>query len=49
MGHTALQAASQNGQIDVIKLLVGQSADLEQEVGNCITRYDVMDCDIITG
>ena len=49
MGHTALQAASQNGQIDVIKLLVGQSADLEQEVGNYITRYDVMNYGIISG
>jgi len=32
MGHTALQAASQNGQIDAIKFLIGQKADLEQEV-----------------
>ena len=32
MGHTALQAASQNGQSDVVKLLIGYKADLEQEV-----------------
>ena len=32
MGHTALQAASQNGQGDVAKLLIGYKADLEQEV-----------------
>lgn len=32
VGHTALQAASQNGQSDVIKLLIGYKADLEQEV-----------------
>ena len=32
MGHTALQAASQNGQSDVVKHLIGYKADLEQEV-----------------
>ncbi|XP_072016181.1 E3 ubiquitin-protein ligase MIB1-like [Amphiura filiformis] len=30
-GHTALQAASQNGHIDVIKILVRYQADLEME------------------
>ena len=31
-GHTALQAASQNGHIDVVKLLVNMNANLEIEV-----------------
>ena len=31
-GHTALQAASQNGHIDVVKLLIRYNADLEVEV-----------------
>ena len=31
-GHTALQAASQNGHIEVIKLLLKQNADVEIEV-----------------
>lgn len=31
-GHTALQAASQNGHINVVKLLLKQNADVEIEV-----------------
>lgn len=31
-GHTALQAASQNGHIDVVKLLVNMNVNLEIEV-----------------
>lgn len=31
-GHTALQAASQNGHVDVVKLLIRRLADLEAEV-----------------
>lgn len=31
-GHTALQAASQNGHLEVIKLLLRQDADVEIEV-----------------
>lgn len=31
-GYTALQAASQNGHLDVIKLLLHQKADVEVEV-----------------
>ena len=31
-GHTALQAASQNGHIDAVKLLIRHNADLEVEV-----------------
>ena len=32
-GHTALQAASQNGHMDVVKLLISIHANLEIEVG----------------
>lgn len=32
-GHTAMQAASQNGHVDVLKLLLKHSVDLEAEVG----------------
>ena len=37
-GHTALQAASQNGHIDVVKLLISMNANLEIEVSlnSCI-------------
>ena len=31
-GHTALQAASQNGHLEVIKILLRQDADVEIEV-----------------
>lgn len=31
-GHTALQAASQNGHLDVVKLLLKHNADVEIEV-----------------
>ena len=31
-GHTALQAASQNGHMDVVKLLISIKANLEIEV-----------------
>lgn len=31
-GHTAMQAASQNGHVDVLKLLLKHSVDLEVEV-----------------
>lgn len=31
-GHTALQAASQNGHLEVIKILLRYSADVEMEV-----------------
>lgn len=33
-GHTALQAASQNGHLEVIKILLRQDADVEIEVRN---------------
>ena len=33
-GHTALQAASQNGHTDVIKVLIRHSVDVEMEVSN---------------
>jgi len=32
-GHTALQAASQNGHLEVIKILLRHKADVEIEVG----------------
>ena len=32
-GHTAMQAASQNGHVDVLKLLLKHNVDLEAEVG----------------
>ena len=32
-GHTALQAASQNGHIEVIKVLIKHSVNMEVEVG----------------
>lgn len=31
-GHTALQAASQNGHLEVVKILLRHSADMELEV-----------------
>lgn len=31
-GHTAMQAASQNGHVDVLKLLLKHNVDLEAEV-----------------
>lgn len=31
-GHTALQAASQNGHMDVVKILISMNANLEIEV-----------------
>ena len=44
-GHTALQAASQNGHIDVVKLLISIKATLEIEVSLKIyvcRLYDIM-------
>lgn len=38
-GHTALQAASQNGHLEVIKILLRYNADVEIEVG--ITKHVV--------
>lgn len=35
-GHTAMQAASQNGHVDVLKLLLKHNVDLEAEV--CLIR-----------
>lgn len=35
-GYTALQAASQNGHLEVIKLLLHHKADVEVEVSLCI-------------
>ncbi|KAK1337559.1 hypothetical protein QTO34_002192 [Cnephaeus nilssonii] len=32
-GHTAMQAASQNGHVDILKLLLKQNVDVEAEVG----------------
>jgi len=31
-GHTAMQAASQNGHVDILKLLLKQNVDVEAEV-----------------
>ena len=37
-GHTALQAASQNGHVEVIKILMKYDVDLEVEVKfHCVT------------
>ena len=35
-GHTALQAASQNGHIEVIKVLIKHNVDMEVEVSEQI-------------
>ena len=35
LGHTALQAASQNGHLEVIKVLLRHGADVEIEVRCC--------------
>ena len=35
-GHTALQAASQNGHLEVIKILLRHKADVEIEVGDVL-------------
>ena len=34
-GHTALQAASQNGHIDVVRCLIRYKANMEEEVRTC--------------
>lgn len=44
-GHTALQAASQNGHLEVIKILLRYKADVEIEVSFVFTARD--DVDII--
>lgn len=38
-GHTAMQAASQNGHVDVLKLLLKHNVDLEAEVCTCLFLY----------
>lgn len=38
-GYTALQAASQNGHVDVIKLLLHHKADVEVEVLNIFVLF----------
>lgn len=35
-GHTALQAASQNGHVEVVKILMKYDVDLEVEVNNYV-------------
>lgn len=40
-GHTALQAASQNGHLDVIKVLLKYKADVEIEV-NCNKKIEIL-------
>jgi len=35
-GHTALQAASQNGHVEVVKILMKYDVDLEVEVWNTL-------------
>ena len=37
-GHTALQAASQNGHIEVIKVLIKHSVNMEVEVDTLFIR-----------
>ena len=39
-GHTALQAASQNGHVDVIKTLMKFDLDMEVEVINTLHDQD---------
>ena len=39
-GHTALQAASQNGHLEVIKILLRYSADVEMEVSIFYKSYE---------
>ena len=38
-GHTALQAASQNGHEDVVKILIRHNADLETQVTLFVTSF----------
>jgi ankyrin repeat protein len=38
-GHTALQAASQNGHLEVIKILLRHKADVEIEVGAVLHNF----------
>jgi len=38
-GHTALQAASQNGHLEVIKILLRYKADVEIEVGAVLRNF----------
>lgn len=38
-GHTAMQAASQNGHVDVLKLLLKHNVDLEAEVGRTSLNF----------
>lgn len=44
-GHTALQAASQNGHVDVVKLLIRRHADLEAEVCAVLAMPKFPSCD----
>lgn len=43
-GHTALQAASQNGHLEIIKLLLRHQADVEVEVtsDNCFVAEELV-------
>ena len=41
-GHTALQAASQNGHLEVIKILLRYKADVEIEVRRELRFYDLL-------
>lgn len=44
-GHTALQAASQNGHVEVIKILMKYDVDLEVEVTfNCLFCMNTLVC-----
>lgn len=38
-GHTAMQAASQNGHVDILKLLLKQNVDVEAEVNEIFQVY----------